>query len=325
MRLVALLVGSVAVLAGCGGAGRSQTSGIARAGGAGVVVSPSRTLAAPGCSTAADPGARLAGARTAMRSIASSPFGVVSTADGRWSFVASARGIAVVSDATFPPRVVRVTPLASGFHDSGLIGEIPTGIAPVGMAISPDGRRLYVTSELAGSRPLSNRRPGATPGTLSVIDLARAETSPAHATLATVTAGCQPVRVAVSPDGRVVWVTARASDRLLGFAAARLTARPTAALAADVRVGEAPVGLAVADQGRVIVVADSDRFDAPGQHAALTVVSADRALRGRPAVPGSLPAGGFPRELSVEPDGRTLLVTNFRSAQLEAVDLGTLP
>jgi DNA-binding beta-propeller fold protein YncE len=156
-----------------------------------------------------------------------------------------------------------------------------------------------------------------------VISIARAERDPAHAVVARADAGCQPVRVVVSADGRTLWVTARASDRLLAFSAARLLGDPTDALEASVPVGEAPVGLALVNHGRDVVVADSNRFLALGQHAALTVVDTAAALHGQPAVIGSLPAGRFPREMSLEPGGRTLLVTNFVSGQLEAVDVTT--
>jgi hypothetical protein len=68
------------------------------------------------------------------------------------------------------------------------------------------------------------------------------------------------VRVAVAPDRRVVWVTARGSNRLLGFAAARLAGRdPGHTLEADVFVGEAPIGLTPGRPGELVIVADSDR------------------------------------------------------------------
>ena len=55
----------------------------------------------------------------------------------------------------------------SGFGSSDLVGYVPMGFAPVGMAISPNGRYLYATSE-------TFKRPG-TEGTLTTIDLRRAE------------------------------------------------------------------------------------------------------------------------------------------------------
>jgi hypothetical protein len=73
------------------------------------------------------------------------------------------------------------------------------------------------------------------------------------------------------------------------------------------------------------VVADSDRFNVPGSHASLAVVDVADALAGRPALLGYLPAGRFPRDMAAAPDGRTLLIANFASRQLEAVDLARLP
>jgi DNA-binding beta-propeller fold protein YncE len=132
------------------------------------------------------------------------------------------------------------------------------------------------------------------------------------------------VRVITSADGQQVWVTARGSDDLLCFSAARLRADPDHALVAVVRVGEAPVGLGLVDGGRRIVVADSNRFAAAGAAADLDVVDVAAALAGQPALLGHVPAGAFPREMSLEPGGQVLLVTNFGSGQLEAVSVPSL-
>ena len=40
---------------------------------------------------------------------------------------------------------------------------------------------------------------------------------------------------------------------------------------------------------------------------------------------GLLPAGRFPREMAPEPGGRTLLVTDFASGQVELVNVAGLP
>jgi DNA-binding beta-propeller fold protein YncE len=208
--------------------------------------------------------------------------------------------------------------LSAGFGTSHFVGTVPLQEAPVGMAISPDGRYLYATSEAAGVGPRQQ-------GTLSVISLSRAEVDPAHSVLAIVTAGCQAVRVVTTGNGSVVWVTARASDPLLGFSAAKLLSDPAHALVATVAVGEAPVGLAVLRSGNLIVVANSNRFGTQGATASLSVVNVTTALAGGPAVVGEITAGHFPRQFASEPNGRTLLVTNYDSGQLEAVDVSALP
>jgi DNA-binding beta-propeller fold protein YncE len=234
--------------------------------------------------------------------------------DGRFAFVS-------LEDSSSIAVYNLQRALAKGFGPADLVGTIPAGGLPVGLAVSPDGRWLYATSEVAPGAADS----GESQGSLSVINLRRAETDPAASVAAVVDAGCSPVRVITSADGSVVWVTARESDRLLGFSAARLLTDPARSLIASVEVGEAPVGLALTGDGSRIVVADSNRFGAPGAASSLGVVDVPAALAGRPALLGYLPAGGFPRQMAVEPGGRTLLVTNFSSDQLEAVDLADLP
>jgi DNA-binding beta-propeller fold protein YncE len=276
-----------------------------------------------------------------------------SSANGRFVFVSleygSPDGVIAVYDlgSTSAPR----------FGRGDYVGAITLGSAVVGSAVSPNGRYLYVTSELAGEsrsqlrrtraytralllrlqrlrrlgdlrqarrlrrQALSNPAVADPKGTLSVISIATAEHHPARAVLATVPALYQPVRVAVSPNGLVVWVTARASDRLLAFSTTKLLTDPAQALLASIDVGTAPVGVAVFDGGNRVIVNDSNRFNARGAHAALTIVNALSALAHRPAVIASLRAGLFPREVAIEPDDRAALVSNFGSNQLEVVDL----
>jgi hypothetical protein len=227
--------------------------------------------------------------------------------------------------------------LAHGFGGAAYVGAIPLGNAAVGMAVSPDGRWLYATSEGAVARQhpvalgstrcqghVPGTRPGEPPGTLTVVDLRRAESDPAQSVTATVDAGYQPVRVVTAANGTEVWVTARASDDLLCFSAARLAADPAHALVAVTRVGSEPVGLAAVRGGTLIVVADSNRFGAAGQNSTLSVVDAGAALAGRAAIVGDLPAGGFPRDMSLSPDG-TLLVSDYASGQVQAIATADLP
>jgi DNA-binding beta-propeller fold protein YncE len=367
----------------------------------------------PGCSTATAQARALGPAGISLQPVPAEPFGVVVTADGRWSFVSAGHSVAVLRTGRLPgPALVRTIPLpsatalgealtragryllvaglrgaevidvaraeqgrphavlgtlvipggmggievalspddqyafvsmeytgeiavfslrralAGGFGPADLVGAIRTGHAPVGLAVSPDGRWLYATSEVeAGTSP--SPVPGGHSlggqGTLQVISLRRAETDPGRSVVVTVTAGCEPVRVITSADGSVLWVTARGSDALVAFSAARLRADPARSVISWVRTGQAPVGLALVRGGSRIVVADSNRFAVRGASSSLAVLDVRAALAGRPAVLGYLRAGGFPRQMALEPAGRTLLVTNFDSGQLESVHVADLP
>ena len=243
---------------------------------------------------------------------AESAIEVVTSADDRFAFVADE---AAGKIAVFDLRAA----IDDGLRNSGFVGMIGVGQLVVGMAVSPDGRWLYATSELARGATLRTGH-----GTLSVIDARRATTSPSKAVVSTAPAGCGSVRVAVSPDGRTIWVTARESNELLAFSAHRLVVDPRHALLAAIRVGEAPVGLILIDRGRRVVVADSNRFNIAGASAGLSIIDARAALEGRPALLGVVDAGQFPRELSLEANG-TLLVTNFDSGQLEAIATPDFP
>jgi len=230
--------------------------------------------------------------------------------DGDFVFVSLEEGSSI---AVFNLRRA----LSAGFSAADYVGSIPAEPGPVGLAFSPDGRRLYSTSEASAARGQV--------GTLTVISVPTAESDPAASVVSRVAAGCNPVRVISSTDGRVVWVTARASNSLLAFSADRLRTDPAHALLADVRVGELPVGLALVRNGTRMVAADSNRFTYAGASASLAVVDVSDALKGRPALLGYLPAGGLPRQMAVEQGGQTLLVTNFDSSQLESVNVADLP
>jgi len=210
--------------------------------------------------------------------------------------------------------------LANGFGTSSyVVGKIPLNPQPIGMAISPDHRWLYATSRLR------NHAKDPSEGTISVIDLNRAETTPSSAVVSTAAAGCSPVRVITSPDGNYVWATGRESNTLLGFSAAALRTDPAHSLMARVGVGPSPIGLTMVDGGRRILVANSNLNNQPGVATSLSVVSPSAALNRGRALLGQISTGLLPREFSVAPDGKTALVTNNGSGQVQAIDLSSLP
>jgi DNA-binding beta-propeller fold protein YncE len=263
---------------------------------------------------AAEKGARHAVLGTLSQPGESGPLGgaieVASSPDGRYVFVS------VEYQARIAVYDLHAA-IARHFRRSSYIGSIPVGQLVDGLAVSPDARWLYAASELA---------PGSgTGGSLAVIRLATAERRPSRSVVATAPAGCSPVRVVLSSDGRTAWVAARGSNQLLAFSAAKLRTDPAHSQRAAVRVGAAPVGLALVNHGREVIVADSNRFDTPGARPELTVVRTTAALAHHPALLGTIPTGTFPRELTLEPNQPTLLIGNFGSNQLEAVNVRRFP
>jgi DNA-binding beta-propeller fold protein YncE len=146
---------------------------------------------------------------------------------------------------------------------------------------------------------------------LSVFNLARALRRGFNADgvdVGIIPLGQEPVGVAVAPGGAVIYVTTLNTDRpgrLWVIDARRAEdgdgrAAVLAHVAAGcepgvVRVGSEPAGLLLLDRGRVALVGDSNRYQATGGGSSpqISVVSTADALARRPAVTGSLPAGGL--------------------------------
>ncbi|KAI2628596.1 hypothetical protein GGR54DRAFT_352399 [Hypoxylon sp. NC1633] len=200
-------------------------------------------------------------------------------------------------------------------------GSITLGYSVVGTELSHDGSKLYVTSEVTGSATSVNE----TRGTLSILDVATLKTNPSKALIRTIDAGCSPVRLTFSPDGKLLWVTARESNKLLAFDVAKLQANHSSshALEASVQVGTSPVGMALVKGDRYIITADSDRYSYANATTGLTVVDTEAALMGKQGFPRIL-TGLFPRELAVSPDGKTLLVSQYLSRAIQAINLTQL-
>ena len=315
--------GAVAVLQNVDGAFRLVRTAPLRAGGTGAALSPDGALLA----VAAGDGVALldaAALRTPTGDLreTDTPLGagaeaiqVVFSRDGARLFVSLERAAAIA--------VIDVARARAGAGGGAVVGRIPQGRAPVGLALSPDGARLYATSQVAsgalGGRGGTCRaeEPGGAPherGALLVVDVAQASVAPARSVVAAATAGCNPVRVAVSPDGARVWVTARGDGELLAFDAAALQGLARAEPAARVKVGTSPVGVAVRPDGARAWVSASDRFG--GGSAGLVAVDLTAAP---PVASAARPAQGFPRDLRILSDGRTVAAALYtgRAVRLE--------
>jgi DNA-binding beta-propeller fold protein YncE len=90
-------------------------------------------------------------------------------------------------------------------------------------------------------------------------------------------------------------------------------------------VGQIPLGLILVNNGTRIVLADSNRDHVGTAPPDLAVIDVSKALANKPALLGTIKSGMAPRQFALEPNGKTLLVTNTGSGQVEAVNVGQLP
>jgi len=259
---------------------------------------------------------------------------VAVTPDGKFAFVSNEYGVAAGATTEGNIGVVSLQYDSNGNVNGGtLLGQISTGgTAIAGMILSPDGTRLYVTSEIAAS---SSQGSGSNPvlartgcvqqtggasninGLLTVIKVATAETTPgSSAILATVNAGCSPVRMAETANGSTLWVAIRGDNRVLAFSTGMLELTPANALLGYADTGgTAPVGIALLDSDNLLAVANSNRFNAGIANATILSVAYPPA----PSVIQTVATGLFPREITTGPDDATLYLTNYDSNTLEVI------
>jgi serine/threonine protein kinase/DNA-binding beta-propeller fold protein YncE len=207
----------------------------------------------------------------------------------------------------------------SGFTASSYVGAVKLHLRPIGITASPDGQWLYVTS-LAESHLASPAQ-----GLINVLNLAKAEKDPASSVVSWTQAGCNPGRAITSPDGKIVWVTARNGDDVLAFSAERLRTDPRRAFLVSVLVGKTPVGEILVNGGTRLIVANTDIARTSPKADNLAVVDVRAALAGKPALLGYISSGQMPREFGVVPGGQYLLVSDNNSAQIQWIDLTKLP
>lgn len=286
------------------------------------------------------------------------------TPDGKYAFVSNEYG----KDLNYPLAVgtvgvLKVIRSAEGdFTGTALIADnhyihIPGGNTMPGIAISHDGKRLYVTTEVAvpaelphAQDPTNSQNPILTGkrcfqkydaslnpqpqwnGLLTVIDVEKAVAGLGQASVVQIiAAGCSPVRVVETADGQRVWVSARGDNRVLAFdVPLLLSATPNAALVGHADSGgSAPVGMTLFNRDQLLAVTNSNRFtpnNPPGDPNITNVAILDVRQPSKAKVINALPSAGkgdFPRGVSVGPDGTTLYVTNFNVGTLQVIQTAT--
>jgi serine/threonine-protein kinase len=168
-------------------------------------------------------------------------------------------------------------------HDAILtvIATISVGKAPEGVAVSPDGRRAYITNVLSD--------------TVSVIDTMKSTVT------ATIPVGIAPYGVAVSPDGRHAYITNVSSNTVSVIDTMKSTVT-------TIPAGGHPWGVAVSPDGRHAYITNVD---------ANTVSVIDTSSS---TVTTTIPVGAYPDGVAVSPDGRGAYITNGNSNTVSVVD-----
>jgi YVTN family beta-propeller protein len=186
--------------------------------------------------------------------------------------------------------------------------EIPVGVAPYGVAITPDGRTAYVTN-WGGHRPEAGERVMTSSGTPVLVDERGFPTSgsvshvdlSSQKVVAEVEVGLHPSQILLDQDGQRMFVANANSDTVSILDTATFKVRETVSLRPDPALpfGSLPNALALTPDGRTLLVAN-------GGNNAVAVVP----LGHKAGVAGFLPTGWFPMALAT--DGASLFIANAK-------------
>lgn len=159
---------------------------------------------------------------------------------------------------------------------------------PERIALSPDGKQLFVASEDTGNAVIADTADGTVRATLAV--------------------GDEPEGIAVSKDGKFVYVTAEEANQVT------VIATDTHRIVTHFPAGKRPRGIAFSpDSAWAWVTGEND--------ASLTIVSAKSHTRvGTLTIPGE---NARPMGVAVSPDGSRVFVSTGRGGTVVAVNAAT--
>jgi DNA-binding beta-propeller fold protein YncE len=225
-----------------------------------------------------------------------------------------------------------------GGGSAAVVGRIPVGISPVAMTFSPDQHWLYTTSEVAApswrwpkvfteeNSDTSQESQKVPEGAVIVVDVAKARVNARKSVIARIPAGGSPVRLALSPDGGRLFVSARNSNAVLVFDTTKFFTDPLHAKLATIPVGKSPVPIVLVDDGKIAIIGNSNRYGVNANvSSTLSVLDTTKIGTALNPIIGSIPAGAYPRNFCLSPDGQTLFLVNFISGSLQIMEVSSLP
>jgi DNA-binding beta-propeller fold protein YncE len=253
-------------------------------------------------------------------------WGMAITPDGKYAFAAQQRTALLAMIDVEKAR-------SSGFDQSSVVSVIPTSPSPISVAVSADGKYVYVANRIAPD-VLADVPPCKggirAEGVVQIIDVERARTDAAKATIGFASpAGCGPQNVAVSPDGKRMSVTAGGALGPSNVAAENAIVlfdpRPVGDGKAPVPLGRIPMPappLLVEDTGTRLIVGFFPVKLPPDETVNLAVIDPTRAASGKDAIIGRLPF--WATFIALSADRRTLFAGRVGTLSIIDIDRALL-
>ena len=210
--------------------------------------------------------------------------GVAITPDGTRAYVSNECASSACSLGS--PGSVSVINTATNTVET----TIPVGSSPFGIAVTPDGTRVYVANECGSPGTCSS-------GSISVISTV------SNTVTATIPLSLQPFGIAITPDGARAYVTYYNSGSV------SVINLVTNTVSAPLPVGSQPAGVAITPDGTRAYVANF------GSNSVYVINTATNTVVAPP-----IPVGSHPVGVATTADGTRAYVANWGSGTVSVVD-----
>jgi DNA-binding beta-propeller fold protein YncE len=224
------------------------------------------------------------------------PLGVAVTPDGKSAYVTTSE---LYGTPAIEAAVLQYSVGTDGSLTLRSSAALPLNADPTTLAVSPDGRSLYVLNP-----PFDGSVIQYTVGAGGALTLKSPATVPQPA----------PARLAISPDGRSVYVTEGVSFLVGSIAQYSVGADGTLSPKSPpaVPTPPRPNGVAVSPDSRSVYVANDPLFVGTSGVVSQYTAAADGTLSAKS--PPTVPTGENPFELEVSPDGQSVYLTDSEAA-----------
>jgi len=236
------------------------------------------------------------------------PSGMVITPDGMKAYVNNYGGPEGVGSGN--GTTLRIVDLKT----NTIIGDpIEVGTAPAALAMSPDGKFVYVINYENGE-PFT--------GTMDVID------TNTNVSIAIIPGLSGPFAIAITPNGKYAYITNFGSNNFEPFgttvSVVNLTGNYIASLIDSIDVGIQPSGIAITPDGRFAYVTNYNTLYAGENFTDLTAGQGTVNIidiKKNKVIAPTIAVDQSPANIAIAPNGKHAYVTNYTSNTVNVIDL----
>jgi len=193
-------------------------------------------------------------------------------------------------------------------NNNTIIATIPVGLAPAALALTPDGKYVYVANYVDGNTGT---------GIISIIQTSN------NTVVGTIPGFSGPFAIAIAPNGKYAYVTNFGSNNFepIGTTVSVIKLK-NGTIVATIDLGIQPAGIAITSDGRFAYVTNYNALYAGSNFTDLTAGQGTvNIIDINEVVSPTIAVGQSPANIAISPNGKHAYVSNFTSNTVNVIAL----